>query len=397
MCGIIGAFNFDENKENVNDWIIDQLEDQISRGKDGFGIIFIDSKKNIIIKRATEISKSMVDLYMTKCKMIILHHRTPTSSQNKISQTHPILVKNGSLKHDYLVIHNGIISNCDQLKETHEAMGFLYTTERMKDKGFTYEKEEYNDSEALAIEIARFIEGQEDVVDTRGNAAFIALQIDKKTDKAKKVYFGRNDGFNPIHLSSAQGKIRLSSEGEGNNCKEETLYQFNLNDFKLHKNKLLFTKLPETSTGFIGSRDYHLGGKDYGNQNYPYEYEPLNDGIELATDDNKKEAVTLVEDFFELISTEEHVATIDDEYIRSIGGDILRQLKEGVENGMHAYQTLAMEAEEDRLEEEAEERRKDAEKEKENEPETKLEDVIEVNTTNTTIENKKVKKALVKT
>ena len=139
MCGLLGFFNFKiENKktkkktkpEPVNSEIIDQLQDQLSRGKEGFGILMINEKNEVIVKRATEISKALLDLYMTKSNMIIMHHRNPTSSDNKLSQTHPIFVSNGSLKYDYYVIHNGMISNSDELRENHEKLGFIYNTTR---------------------------------------------------------------------------------------------------------------------------------------------------------------------------------------------------------------------------------------------------------------------------
>ena len=129
MCGLIGMFNFiitdkktkkKTKTEPVNDEVIEQLEDQISRGNEGFGILMIDKKNEIELKRATEIAKALLDLYRKESTMIIMHHRNPTSSDNKISQTHPILVSDGSLKYNYYVIHNGIISNADNLKEEHE-------------------------------------------------------------------------------------------------------------------------------------------------------------------------------------------------------------------------------------------------------------------------------------
>src|SRR3989304_431242 len=107
MCGILAAFNYKEKKENVNEWIINQFQDQISRGRDGLGITFIDEKLNIKTERATEITKALLDLRFNESKMIIMHHRTPTSSRNRISQTHPISIKNKNLKHNYLIFHNG--------------------------------------------------------------------------------------------------------------------------------------------------------------------------------------------------------------------------------------------------------------------------------------------------
>ena len=67
MCGLLGFMNFPiKNKKTkktkqpkpVNEEIIDQLEDQISRGREGFGILMINKKNEIELKRATEISKA---------------------------------------------------------------------------------------------------------------------------------------------------------------------------------------------------------------------------------------------------------------------------------------------------------------------------------------------------
>lgn len=197
----------------------------------------------IKVERATEMTKAMLDLYRNESRVIVLHHRSPTSSNNKMSQTHPIVVDNGSLKHKYFVIHNGIINNSESVKIAHEALGFIYTTIGKKTKWSNSDEMEdcHNDSESLAIELARFIEKQTDTIGTVGSAAFIAIQADKKTDKAIGIFFGRNTP--PLKLSAARGKIRLSSEGEGNEIAEDFLYRFNPAElgkpkFKIRKQKM---------------------------------------------------------------------------------------------------------------------------------------------------------------
>ena len=245
MCGLISYFSFPTidkktkkkiKPEPVNEEVINQLEDQIDRGNEGFGILMINEKNEIELKRATEISKALLDLYMTKSPMIIMHHRNPTSSENKISQTHPILVSDGSLKHDYYVIHNGMISNADDLKEKHEKLGFIYNTVRTNN----FDREEFNDSESLAIEIAMYIEKQTKEISIEGSAAFVIVQIDKKTKKATNIFFGRKD--NPLKLSGRQGEIRLSSEGKGEKISEKILYKFSIKSPSLTKTCLNFKK-----------------------------------------------------------------------------------------------------------------------------------------------------------
>ena len=241
MCGIIAGFNYGSKKETINKWIELQLEDQIHRGKEGFGTVFIQKDRKVNTERSTEMIKALLDLRFNPTNMAILHHRTPTSSRNRIVQTHPIFVSNDLLEDDYLVVHNGVLHNEDELKAEHEELGFKYTTE----KDLTETTKEFNDSEALAIEASRFIEGQTKKIGSIGSVAFIAIQIEKKTGKAKRIFFARNS--NPLHMSKTKGKLRLSSEGEGEDIKENTLYSCNLIDFKLKKKKCIIDQYKSVS------------------------------------------------------------------------------------------------------------------------------------------------------
>ena len=151
MCGIIGIINKDGKP--ANKWIVDQYQDQQARGTKGFGVILVDKNGDYLIHRATTEAKALLDLHYNEAPIIFMHHRWPTSSENKLQQTHPITINDGSLKHKYLFLHNGIIKNDYELKTNHEKLGFVYTT---------YDKEtfKFNDSESAAIEVARFIEKQ---------------------------------------------------------------------------------------------------------------------------------------------------------------------------------------------------------------------------------------------
>lgn len=235
MCGILAALNFDNNKDKaVNADILNMFQDQRKRGTEGFGIVMIQANGDYQIRRATGEIKATIDLYMEEAPMMIMHHRQPTSTDNLINQTHPIVVDNKLLKYKYLVIHNGMISNDDEIIKEHEALGFIYTT-KYTDAGL----EKFNDSESLAIEVARYIEKQTTEIGTLGSAAFIAIQIVKETNKVDKIYYGRN-ATNKLKLGASRGKIRISSEGQGEEIKDMALYNFNLGDFKIHKEDLKF-------------------------------------------------------------------------------------------------------------------------------------------------------------
>lgn len=235
MCGIIGAFHTGENKTPVNDIVLNQFEDQKERGVNGFGIVKINDKMEYKVDRATEGFKFMWDIHQDPVRGMLAHHRIPTSSENKLNQTHPFLVDNGSLKYKYLLVHNGVIHNDKELKKEHEDLGFIYTTQ---------DKEKFNDSECVAIEVARFIEKQVDKVGTKGSAAFVCLQINKKTEKVNHVFFGRNEG-NPLNMAKTRNKMLISSTGQGVEVAPFKLYGCKLDDkMELFKRKMEFATDP---------------------------------------------------------------------------------------------------------------------------------------------------------
>lgn len=245
MCGIVAAFN--KNAE-VNEEVLLQFEDQSSRGTNGFGSIFINEDGTFSIQRATGQVKAIIDVKLKPTNSLIFHHRQPSSSKNKISQTHPIKISTGSLKHDYYIVHNGIIRNDKERKKIHnDEHGYAYSTEA-EETGW-YDKKEimYNDSETLGYDLARFIEGQDNKVMSIGSAAFIITQVDKKTQKITKIFYGRNSGC-PLKLAKTRDYLMLSSEGKGEMVKEDMLYSFKLDDFKIDKKKMPFQTWETTTT-----------------------------------------------------------------------------------------------------------------------------------------------------
>lgn len=277
MCGIICAINTGTNTIPVNDAVLLQFEDQKERGMNGFGIIKIKDEGTYKIDRATEGYKFMWDIHADPVRKMIIHHRTPTSSDNRINQTHPIVVDNGSLKYKYYVVHNGIIQNDDEMKKEHESLGFIYSTQ---------EGTKFNDSECVAIEVARFIEKQIDKIGARGSATFVCIQIDKKTDKVIKLFFGRNT--NPLKMAKTRGKLFLSSTGQGNDIEADTLYECKLDeDMKLSKRNMKFTEwivttpvVTVTNYGKENAKGQYQGRGFYGGVN--------GGGINLFDDEEEK-------------------------------------------------------------------------------------------------------------
>lgn len=222
MCGIIAGFN--TKGEAVNEEIVNQYEDQHSRGTEGFGILGWAKTGKISLKRACEPAKFMFDLHAKNFPMMVVHHRHPTSTGNWLNQTHPILVSHESLEHDYYVIHNGVISNKEELHKTHQELGFEYTTLYEEEDYYKKIETKFNDTEAFAVEIVRYIEGFITEINVRGSFAFIAVAVDKEKQKPLNVFFGRNT--NPLKMAKKQNYLFLSSEGKGHDIEKEMLYEF---------------------------------------------------------------------------------------------------------------------------------------------------------------------------
>lgn len=344
MCGIIGFFRQGEQKQPVNNAVLSQYEDQHLRGSKGFGIIKIGENKSYKIDRATEGYKFMYDIHQDPVKGMILHHRTPTSSDNLMNQTHPIEVDNGSLKYKYLVVHNGIIYNDDELKKAHEELGFVYTTD-YKDKS------KFNDSESFAIEIARYIEGQTKQLEVDGSLAFICLQVNKKTDKVNKLFFGRNT--NPLNMAKTRGELYLSSEGKGDEITADTLYECNLDEeMKLSKRKIIFKEKETKIVGFEDEKaktcvqsywkgyDDHYGRDTYFDRYYKGNKETSisNDfpedeqtPLEIAMEDRANEIASTVESFLDLLYNDQQVETVTERDVELTLESIKIILKEAME------------------------------------------------------------------
>lgn len=239
MCGLAAAFHTGKNASKpVNADIVNIYEDQVSRGTRGYGIIRIpDLRAPITVDRATEPTKALLDLYLKPAPMILFHHRTPTSSDNYLDQTHPLFVSHKSLVHDYYVMHNGTVSNDITLKEKHEKIGFIYRTAYEIEPMYKYSSRlKFNDSESLAIELARFIEGQSSDISLQGSAAVLCLQT-KKDGTPVAFYFFR-DEKSVLAMKKSTGRFLLGSELNGDDVPANVLYRMEIGDPRMTLQKL---------------------------------------------------------------------------------------------------------------------------------------------------------------
>ena len=112
MCGIVGCAV--DNPKHIKRDLYSIYRNQQYRGKSGFGICV--KKLYGVIKRVRtkyehEIFKSSIWEEIEKNDLIILHHRIPTSTPNRIECNHPLANPSQTI---YLS-HNGIISGYEEL------------------------------------------------------------------------------------------------------------------------------------------------------------------------------------------------------------------------------------------------------------------------------------------
>lgn len=238
MCGL--AFAATKNKQRKTGQRVWHLFDkQRSRGTSGFGYIAIDNGEVTALVRGKVESDIKDKLMKETAEIVLLHHRYPTSTENTLGTTHPILVSNDELEYDYLIAHNGVISNDEGLKKKHQCLGYRYTTEFIETTYATYSngqnemlgagKTYFNDSECLAIELARFLEGKSDKVYAEGPAAIIGVQLFKGTKKVREIIYGQNYGRS-LGIERKKGFTLIASEN-GSDVPRMKLFHMNPNTF----------------------------------------------------------------------------------------------------------------------------------------------------------------------
>lgn len=218
MCGIVYAKSLKNHPVNAH--IIDQFMSQRSRGTQGFGLF--DAEYGNMVKNPEE-GGIISWLKKYPSKEILFHHRWPTSTDNVKNACHPFSTKD-FFKTCYILVHNGWLTNADELKIEHEKLGIKYSSEQPDGK--------FNDSEALLWEFALYMEGKKDKIDTTGPVAFICIALDEKG--GDKLHYGRNT--NPLHMYKNNKKILLSSEGKGSMIPADKLHTYD------YKSGLIVTK-----------------------------------------------------------------------------------------------------------------------------------------------------------
>jgi predicted glutamine amidotransferase len=237
MCGLTAAFaKRGKGHRRVGPIVFELYKKQEARGRRGYGFVAIRNGILVAVGRAKTEEAIKKSLMKVEADAILFHHRMPTSTDNTLGTTHPIYVSHDELKYDYYLAHNGVITNHAWLKGEHNELGYEYITEFQTEERLYYPKlkifeesglsvkTEYNDSETLAIEFARYIEGLSPRIRTVGGAAFWCVQVEKgNSRRVNNIYFGKNYG-RTLGQSSNNKWLKVASELSGQ-TKEMVLYR----------------------------------------------------------------------------------------------------------------------------------------------------------------------------
>lgn len=237
MCGIISGFS--KKGKRISKSVFKRYVAQKARGTNGFGYVALykEGKGNrISVGRSIDEKGIHTQLMNENSSMVSFHHRYPTSTPNIIEATHPIFVSNEELDFDYYIVHNGVIRNSDELKTRHEGYGYVYNTvidtevvtqHVSKSSGIKYfvtgtKTTKFNDSESLAIEIARVLDGMSSKIDAVGTVAFVSWKLRKDNGKLVSISYGHNSG-NPLTITDNKDHFFLTSVG-GQDLPTDILY-----------------------------------------------------------------------------------------------------------------------------------------------------------------------------
>jgi len=265
MCGLVAVKNLIDDVP-VNQVVRTLYECQKLRGSDGFGFVGL-TKDNIGTYRAIDEKGIVQYLNNNKFDEILFHHRLPTSTDNTIPTTHPFKIDIPTKGKRYYFAHNGIVNNDDDLQEKHLKLGISYKSIDKKNGSF-------NDSESLGWEFCLWLNGMIDKFDAKGSVALLCLELNEK-NQAQKLFFYRNKS-NPLNLFRSKQYLMISSEGCGEEVRENQVYYYDYKSKQIRKFQPLVIKSVFTIkegyrySGYGCYDDYNSGKR--GDYNYGKKY-----------------------------------------------------------------------------------------------------------------------------
>lgn len=232
-----------------------RFEAQRSRGTTSFGFYLPETNRLTHNVKENRI-KTLLKRSKGSNHEVLFHHRFSTSTADVPNACHPFSTKD-FFKNNYVGVHNGVISNDNELEKQHLELGIEYVS-RQKNGQF-------NDSEALIYDIARYLEGEVDELTAQGSIAFIVIKRNKD-GKPTTLFFGRNSG-NPLKIKKTKHSLTLSSQGEGKDVDPNKLYSY---DYETGEIKSRYLYIPYYKSSWNNSN--YSPNYGYSNSYYDSRY-----------------------------------------------------------------------------------------------------------------------------
>lgn len=249
----------------------------------------------------TNIKESRIKTLLKRTKgknqEVLFHHRFSTSTADVPNACHPFSTKN-VFTNQYIGVHNGVLMNENELEKQHIERGITYVSKQSTG--------EFNDSEALIYDIARYLEGEVNELTAKGSIAFVVIKRNPD-GKATNLFFGRNSG-NPLVMKKTKSSLTLSSQGDGESIKTNTLYSYDYDTGVITERFLYIPQYYSNSYGTSKStttygRDYYENYDDYYENKYSssykqsslYDYEDTDNGYDSYSSGYYKTAEGIIE------------------------------------------------------------------------------------------------------
>ena len=214
MCGIITLYHPKKNVSTTT--LLRYYIQQCTRGQRGFGFSYMTDKGIVKTMRFVHESACFMSLAHVETRLLMFHHRQPTSTANRSYQNHPIVQKGKT--GIFHLAHNGIIMNAEELIEDHYKDVAL-TTKTKEDDTRKSTHDKFNDSEALLLDLMDHMEN-ESKLKASGSIAFCMIETDKRF-KFRALHYGRNERNPLIHMTLDDGTVIVSSENEESKVEHE--------------------------------------------------------------------------------------------------------------------------------------------------------------------------------
>lgn len=214
MCGIFGIVLNKNNNENIYNLVIDGLIQLQNRGYDSAGICVINNNKFEVNKYASTNNVNALDKLQNinlnkdskeNIYIGIGHNRWATHGIKSDVNAHPHLSNDGN----FVIVHNGIIENYNELKKKLIKNGFIFYSQTDTEVivnliQYNYSKFTLKDSQQKIFEVIKLT-----INELRGTYGLLIYSLYEQN----KLYCVRNGS--PLLIGQNEGEIIITSEQSG--------------------------------------------------------------------------------------------------------------------------------------------------------------------------------------